>query len=235
MTRPAVALAVAALTCGCGPEGERAQSTTRGSVPATAPERAGERSPDAHRPPETALRLIRRLSKTESQANERLAKVATELIGVEASVRCWTGEGWKRLMAASNAELPPDERGEFDGSADIFDLRIDLAPWVCEELAGLPDAAGSRDELALAAALEIFTHETRHLTAAGGNEAAAECAALQKADDAGRLLGLSDRTARRLAWLAWTKLYPTLPDEYRSPECRPGGSLDRDPGTEEFP
>ena len=238
MTRSAVALALLALGCGCGSAGGRAEPATRETretVTTVAPGPGAERPPRPHPPRETALRLVRRLTKTESREDERLAEAASALIGVDASVRCWSGKGWRRITAASNAELPPDERGEFDGYTDIFDLRIDLAPWVCEELTGLPENAGAGDELALAAALAVFTHETRHLTAAGSNEAAAECAALQRMDDAGRLLGLSDATARRLARLTWTELYPTLHEDYRSTECRPGGSLDREPETREFP
>lgn len=234
MTRPVVALALVALGYGCGSAGQRAEPPTRETV-ASQPAPVTERAPRPHPPREPALWLIRRLSKTESREDERLADVASALVGVDASVRCWSGRGWKRVMEASNAELPPDERGEFDGWADIFDFRIDLAPWVCEELAGLPDTAPSRHGLALAAAISVFVHETRHLTAAGSNEAAAECASLQKMDDAGRLLGLSESRSRRLAHRTWKELYPTLAAEYRSPECRPGGSLDRAPETPEFP
>jgi hypothetical protein len=104
---------------------------------------------------------------------------------------------------------------------------------VCEILEALPERAS--DELDLAAALDTFVHETRHLTPTGSNEAATECAALQEMPEAAVALGLTESAGKALAHDAWQDLYPLLPELYRTSGCRPGGALDDNPETPEFP
>ena len=41
-----------------------------------------------------------------------------------------------------------------------------------------------------------------------------------------QLLGADPEQALRLARLYWTTVYPRMADDYRSADCRPGGSLD---------
>jgi hypothetical protein len=75
----------------------------------------------------------------------------------------------------------------------------------------------SRDQVAV----HVLTHEAMHLSGRL-NEAAAECAAVQRDAHTARLLGAPDE----LAAAYWRNLYPLMPDGYRSADCRPGGPLD---------
>jgi hypothetical protein len=57
------------------------------------------------------------------------------------------------------------------------------------------------------------------------DEATAECYALQTMPYVAQRLGASPQQIR--TWVAYSfARYPTLPDEYVSPDCVPGGSLD---------
>lgn len=58
------------------------------------------------------------------------------------------------------------------------------------------------------------------------SEARAECEAVQRDVWAAELLGASDQDARTLAGLYWRDVYPRMPDDYVSSDCRPGGALD---------
>jgi len=162
-----------------------------------------------------------------------LTDAARALGSLNPTVVCWDEPGWRRLTALTNRVLPPEQRGEFDGITDLYTYEIRLTAWVCETLEALPKRPA--DDLELAAALGVLAHETRHLTSAGGNEAAAECAGLQKIPALAVALGLDERTSQTLAERNWQELHPLLPAEYRSTECRPGGALDNDPETPAFP
>ena len=230
-------VAVAAPACAGGGGGSDAPNAERPTTVRTSAATSAEtRSTSAPHPPrkESATRLARRLTRRHAREDERLTEAANALIALEASVYCWDERGWNRVVAAANAELPPEERGGFAGFADFYAVRIDLAPWVCSALRDL-DATVARDDVLAADALQVLAHETRHFSATGSNEAVAECHALQRVDELAAALGAEAAVARRLAELAWTDVYPSLPAEYRSPECKPGGALDREPETPEFP
>jgi hypothetical protein len=74
-------------------------------------------------------------------------------------------------------------------------------------------------------AVHVLTHEAMHLSGQL-NEAAAECAAVQRDARTARLLGAPDSAAAELAAAYWRNLYPLMPDGYRSAGCRQGGPLD---------
>jgi hypothetical protein len=80
----------------------------------------------------------------------------------------------------------------------------------------------SRDQVLV---VHVLTHEAMHLSGRL-DEAAAECAAVQRDARTARLLGAADADAAGLAAAYWHDLYPLMPDGYRSPECRSGGALD---------
>lgn len=228
-----LALVLAGCASGDGPEATPTESRHAAPQPteppaaAASPPRLHPRAQDS-RPPE-----IRRLAERYAHRSERLEQAARELIALDPTVLCWNKRGWRKTIEAANRGLPPDEQGDFDGLADLYAATIHLAPWVCKAIESLPERPS--DELVLADAIHVFAHETRHLTSAGSNEAAAECAALQVTDDAAVALGLDEATGRRLARLSWEEVYPVLLPEYRSTECRPGGALDREPQTPDFP
>ena len=80
-----------------------------------------------------------------------------------------------------------------------------------------------------AVALSVLAHEAFHLQGIK-TEAVAECYAIQSVPRLAHALGASPQQAAAMAIAVWKLQYPTMPAQYRSPECRPGGSLDRRPG-----
>jgi hypothetical protein len=74
-------------------------------------------------------------------------------------------------------------------------------------------------------AVHVLTHEAMHL-AGVVDEAAAECAAVQRDAHTARLLGAAPADAAALATSYWQRVYPHMPDGYRSGDCRPGGAMD---------
>ena len=150
-----------------------------------------------------------------------LGRVASQLAGTPAEVRCWSREDWPRVTA-----LDPEPTGGF---TDFSENTINLPPGVCSSLAVLayspahrfPDASWSQ-----IAAPHVLAHEAAHLGEAGASEARAECDAVQTTQRAAELLGTAPAYARWMARLDWEHLYPRLADSYRSPACVPGGPLD---------
>jgi hypothetical protein len=80
-----------------------------------------------------------------------------------------------------------------------------------------------------AVALKVFAHESFHLHGIKV-EAVAECYAMQAVPRVARALGATELEGRAMATAAYELVYPGMPPAYRSPGCRPGGSLDRHPG-----
>ena len=81
-------------------------------------------------------------------------------------------------------------------------------------------------------ALTTLAHEAQHVAGAR-DEAKAECAALQTVDTVGAALGLPKATANRLARLTMRRV--SLPPNYRSEQCKRGGTLDQEPETRAWP
>jgi len=157
----------------------------------------------------------------ESHIDPVLGRVAAELAGRPAEVRCWSRTDWPRVTA-----LDPEPTGGF---TDFSQGTINLPPGVCRSLAVLasspwhrfPDASWSQ-----IAAPHVLAHEAAHLGEAGPSERRAECDAVQTTQRAAELLGSASEYARWMARLDWLHLYPRLSDSYRSQECVPGGPLD---------
>ena len=80
-----------------------------------------------------------------------------------------------------------------------------------------------------AVALKVFAHESFHLHGIKV-EAVAECYAMQAVPRVARALGATELEGRAMATAVYDLVYPAMPPAYRSPGCRPGGSLDRHPG-----
>lgn len=221
---------VAALAAGCG--GGGGEETSRSPKTSTSDDRP-RRAEQPHPPrPESSLRFLR--SRQEAAgADARLTDAARAMLPADVTVWCWNETVWSEAERRLAQEI--GEKGaEFGGIADPYAYDIHLDGWVCDELAAL-EPGSDDDELAQADALSIFTHETRHFSSTGSLEAATECAALQRMDEMGAALGASEEHREKLQRLAWEELYPTLPQEYRSAECKAGGVLDREPETPEFP
>jgi hypothetical protein len=150
-----------------------------------------------------------------------LGRVASELAGARAEVRCWSREDWPRVTA-----LDPEPTGGF---TDFSEGTINLPPGVCSALAVVAYSSGHRfpnPSWSQIAAPHVLAHEAAHLGEAGASEPRAECDAVQTTQRAGELLGATPEYARWMARLDWTHLYPRLSGSYRSADCFPGGPLD---------
>ncbi len=73
--------------------------------------------------------------------------------------------------------------------------------------------------------MHVLTHEAMHM-AGETAEAVAECRAVQRDARTAELLGATSQQARRLAAAYAGSVLPEMPDDYRSPDCIPGGALD---------
>jgi hypothetical protein len=85
-----------------------------------------------------------------------------------------------------------------------------------------------------AIAVHVLTHEAMHV-AGDRSEATTECRAMQNDARAVVLLGGSPDQGSALARRIATEVYPTMPDEYRTSECRSGGALDLTPQDDSWP
>jgi hypothetical protein len=232
--RPAALLAVAVvLASGCGGSAEeQADSATTEAAATDAP--APEPRADAPHPPASGSALGHLRSQEASGApDERLTEAARAMLPTDIEVWCWDEGTWTEAERRIAAELGKDAV-TYAGLADFYAHHIHLADWVCSDLETL--APGDDEEnLFQSEALNVFAHEVRHFSPTGSLEHATECVALQRMDEVGVLLGASEEHAQHLKRLAWEEVYPEMPAEYRSPECRAGGVLDREPETPEFP
>jgi hypothetical protein len=149
-----------------------------------------------------------------SRTDPALSQVATRVVGSRVEIRCWNKEDWRRLSGLQETLAFVTESAAHFGTRD------------CARLAGLRGK-----EIAIspqtARLVQTFAHELEHL---GGNddEDVTECYAMQAMDETGVALGLASRAARALQTLFWRDLYELNSAEYRSTECRDGGSQDLD-------
>ncbi|MBI1377288.1 MAG: hypothetical protein GC157_07390 [Frankiales bacterium] len=83
-------------------------------------------------------------------------------------------------------------------------------------------------------AVHVLSHESYHL-AGVRSESVAECDAMQRDARTAQALGASPLQARQLATTYWLRVFPDMPPDYRSPDCREGGRLDKTPGDGVWP
>jgi hypothetical protein len=149
---------------------------------------------------------------------QRLAAVASDLVGAPVRVHCQTAG---QEFVDAGAELGWVRYGA-DGVPEHATL---IKRAQCADLSaylGSDKAAPSLDQVV---AVHILSHEARHM-AGETAEAAAECGAVQRDARTAELLGADPGQALRLARLYWRAVYPSLSEDYVSPDCRPGGALD---------
>jgi hypothetical protein len=167
-----------------------------------------------------------------SHVNTRYGRAAGTVVGQRVEARCWSRDGWRRLLR--EASLVTGTRfpvGDTGGFTMIGSGRINLAPIVCDLLDDLTYGRlrprGRTGQLSMSFALDILAHESYH-RAGVIDEAVAECYGMQRIAVAAEALDVPSSYARRMARLAW-ETYGLLPAGYRSRECRDGGELDLDP------
>ena len=148
----------------------------------------------------------------------RLGGAASVLAGARVAVRCQSFGG---AFVDAGPELGY-VRWRADGKPEPWTL---IKRDQCRHLAAYARSDKRRPSREQVVAVHVLTHEAMHLSGRL-NEAAAECAAVQRDADTARLLGAPDAAAAELAAAYWRNVYPLMPDGYRSADCRPGGSLD---------
>jgi hypothetical protein len=148
----------------------------------------------------------------------RLAAAASAIAGVKVTVVCQTlGKAFLDAGAeAGYVRWGPD--GTPEHTAHI--------KWeACRDLRRYLKSDKARPSQAQLQAVHVLTHEAVH-TSGEKVESVTECKAIQRDAQLARLLGASDAGAKRLAWLYWKTVYPSMPDDYRDAGCAPGGPLD---------
>jgi hypothetical protein len=153
-----------------------------------------------------------------AQQERRLGRAASVLAGARVAVRCQSLGG---AFLDGGPELGY-VRWRADGHPEPWAL---LKRDQCRHLAAYVRSDRHRPSRDQVLAVHVLTHEAMHL-AGRLDEAAAECAAVQRDARTARLLGTDAADAAGLAAAYWRDLYPLMPDGYRSADCRPGGALD---------
>jgi hypothetical protein len=165
----------------------------------------------------------------------------------------WTEVRWLRVQAAATAAVQqltgnPDARVHCQRALATFlwagaDLgRVEWAEpdraWLtletCQHLGDWHRSDRTDPSLDEVVAVHVLTHEAMHVSG-DRNEATTECRALQRDSRTVVLLGGTAGQGRALAQRVATEVYPRMPDEYRTAECRPGGALDLTPGDGSWP
>jgi hypothetical protein len=168
----------------------------------------------------------------------RVADTLAEDLPHSIEVRCWSSADWAAVVDEMSAYTGDRITVDTLGFAAPDLVRVHLSPLTCERLGEIAyerrlPAAG-KEVAALADAVVTLAHEAMHV-AWVDDEAEAECLGAQLAFRTAVELGVEKDYARKLARTYWESMYPRLPKEYRSPECRNGGELDIHPESSVWP
>lgn len=165
----------------------------------------------------------------------------------------WTEVRWLRVQAAATTAVQqltdnPGARVQCQramgtmlwAGADLGRVEWDepdqawLTLETCQHLGSWYRSDRTDPTLDEAIAVHVLTHEAMHVDGAR-DEATTECRALQRDERTVVLLGGTPEQGSALAERIATEVYPRMPDEYRSSECRPGGAMDRTPDDGAWP
>jgi len=154
----------------------------------------------------------------QARTEHRLDAAASALAGVPVTVHCQTA-------GEASFDLGP-ELGYVKFGVDGVPERHTVIKWKpCHDLARWLGSDRKHPTRGQMIAVHVLTHETMHMAGAT-DEAITECRAMQRDTAMARRLGADPSAARALAVRYWVEIYPSMPDAYRTAECRPGGSLD---------
>ena len=167
-----------------------------------------------------------------------ISDIAGSSVGVKPDVYCWQPAGWAPL-SEQYAIVRGGEETSPKGIADNTSDRIDLDPAVCTALRfylrRMRPNSLSYENFEMADALMVVTHQAEHLKAPTASEAEVECDAVQHVRPLVRAAGWDAKYATEMARQAWELSYQQLPPAFRSPACRDGGPLDRNPRSSAWP
>ena len=148
----------------------------------------------------------------------RLAAAASVIAGVPVQVFC---QSFGEAFVDTGSEYGYVEFGP-DGVPERSTL---IKRNQCNDLRSWIRSGGSAPTRESAVALHTLTHEAVHMSGVT-SESETECIALQRDAEMARLLGATTEEAQALSFLYWQVVYPRMPADYRSADCRPGGPLD---------
>jgi hypothetical protein len=191
--------------------------------------------------PLLALALYLFLDRREAAAREELlGSIASDIAGRPVDVRCQGRFSAALDVTAESGSVRFDASGRPAGWTDLKrGICLSLGRFRSDDRQGkfgcLHDPlACDRSVVRSVHALETLAHESWHL-AGHVNEATTECYALQTIAFVAERLGASHEQGEQLARAAFVGLYPRMPAEYRSDECRDGGELDLRPESAVWP
>jgi hypothetical protein len=161
----------------------------------------------------------------ENPDERRFAAIAGDIAHRKVSVRCQSRVGELVDVDWDYGSVEFDRDGRPSDHA-----RLDRA--ICASLGRLARGQRVRPESA-ALAVEALAHEAYHLSGIQ-DEAATQCYGLQAMRFVAARLGVTAALGHEYVRLAVAR-YPALPEQYRSDQCREGGTLDLHPETGVFP
>ena len=166
-----------------------------------------------------------------------LSELASSSVGVRPDVRCWQPLSWASFQE-HYAIVGGAEEISVKGITDRARRRIDLDPTVCAALSRylrrVRPTELSYQNLELAEAIMILTHHAEHLKSPSASEAEVECYAVQHVRPLVRA-AWGTEFATEITLHAWEISYLQLPQQFRTPACRDGGPLDRNPTSNAWP
>jgi hypothetical protein len=173
-----------------------------------------------------------------SRVDPTYTAVATQLAGRVTYIICWSKADWTWLHNDDKAQGGSGLRNVL-GYAYLGTYVVNLSPGTCRSLDALTYAGvrptRANQVAALAEAVGTVAHETMHASYSIGNEAKAECYAMQLTKSTATLLGTTAAYARRLARAVWRMYAGYRGTEYWSRKCRNGGPWDLNPGSPVWP
>jgi hypothetical protein len=152
------------------------------------------------------------------QQESQLSRVASVLAGAPVTVVCQTSAG---ALVDAGAELG---WVAFD-AAGAPEPRTLIKRDPCAALRAYAEGDKADPGPEEVVAVHVLAHEAMHMRGET-SESVAECQALQRSALAARLLGATRAQAAALSHRYWAEVYPRMPADYASAQCRPGGDLD---------
>ena len=148
----------------------------------------------------------------------RLSHSASTLLGMHVEVDCQT-------LTGSALDMGRELGYVKWGPGGIPEHKTLIKHQQCNDLHSYLDSRQVRPTAAQILAVHVLTHESMHMSGIT-SESIAECDAMQHDTAMAEDLGAPAVAAHALAVSYWLTVYPYMPDDYRSSQCRPGGALD---------
>jgi hypothetical protein len=191
--------------------------------------------------PLLALAVYLLVERRQAAAHEELlGSIASEIAGRPVEVRCQGRVSAALDVTAESGLVRFDAHGRPADWTDLkrgicLSLRRFRSDYASDKFACLHDPLACDESVVRSVhALETLAHESWHL-AGHVSEATTECYALQTIAIVAERLGAPRAQGEQLARAAFLGLYPRMPPEYHSAECRDGGELDLRPRSSVWP